>query len=179
MKVKTYPDPNKKRKPIIEWKTIQKPLSKTSIRIILNELCALLSHAVEENIMPSNPALKLGKYYKQAKDTREEIQPLNAEEVGVFLDSVLQHSKEFYPLFLTALHTGMRKSELAGLEWGDVNFHGKFFLLRRQLTRGRIEPSIGFQEQIGQAVNRLPGATRSPLRSRRRIWPWHLVAPCT
>jgi integrase len=54
---------------------------------------------------------------------------------------VVQHLKEHYQLFLTALHTGMRKSELAGLQWGDADFHGKFFLLRRQLTRGRIEPT--------------------------------------
>lgn len=141
IKVKTYANPLKKRQPIIEWKTIERPLAKTTIRIILNELCSLFSHAVEENVIAVNPALKLGKFYKQAKSVHDEIQPLTAEEVEVFLGTVRQFSTEHFPLFLTALHTGMREGELAGLQWSDVDFHGKFFLLRRQLNRGRIQPT--------------------------------------
>jgi len=33
VKVKTYPDPKKKRNPQIEWKTVRAPMSKASIRI--------------------------------------------------------------------------------------------------------------------------------------------------
>jgi Phage integrase family len=35
----------------------------------------------------------------------------------------------------------MRASEIVGLQWGDLDFRGKFFLLWRQFTRGRIEPT--------------------------------------
>src|SRR5437870_9208125 len=107
-------------------------------RIILNELCAVFSHAVEENVIPTNPALKLGKFFKQAKNAREEIQPLSADEVQTFLDAVLDRtwSREYYAVFLCALHTGMRASEIVGIQWGDADFKGKFFLLRRQFTRG-------------------------------------------
>src|SRR5215467_3230644 len=35
----------------------------------------------------------------------------------------------------------MRASEIIGLQWADADFNGKFFLLRRQFTRGRIEPT--------------------------------------
>jgi integrase len=143
LKVKTYPDPAKKRNPIIEWKKVEVPLSKTSIRIILSELCAVLSHAVEEGVIDKNPALKLGKFYKQAKNGREEIQPFAAEEVEAFLAAVLDRSwsRDYYPVFLCALHTGMRAGEIVGLQWGDADFKGKFFILRRQFTRGRIEPT--------------------------------------
>jgi integrase len=144
IKVKTYPDPKKKRNPVIEWKTVQVPLSKTSIRIILSELTSLFSYAVEEDkIIEVNPALKLGRFYSQAKNAREEIQPLSAEEVEIFLAAVLDRSwsKDYYPVFLCALHTGMRASEIIGLQWGDSDFRGKFFILRRQFTRGRIEPT--------------------------------------
>jgi integrase len=143
VKIKTYPDPKKKRNPQIEWKTVEVPLSKTSIRIILNGLCSVFSHAVEEKAIESNPAIKLGKFYKQAKNIREKIEPLSGEEVQSFLAAVLDRSwsKDYYPVFLCALHTGMRASEIVGLQWGDVDFRGKFFLLRRQFTRGRIEPT--------------------------------------
>jgi len=42
-------------------------------------------------------------------------------------------------LFLCALHTGMRSGELAGLQWGDIDFNGKYVIVRRNFTRGRIE----------------------------------------
>jgi integrase len=143
IKVRTYPDPKKKRKPIIEWKTTEVPYSKASIRIILSQLCALFGHAVEEKVIETNPALKLGKFYKQTKVVHDEIQPLSAEEVQTFLAAVLDRawSRDSYPVFLCALHTGMRAGEIVGLQWGDVDLHGKFFMLRRQFTRGRIEPT--------------------------------------
>jgi integrase len=46
---------------------------------------------------------------------------------------------EYFPLFLAAIHTGMRAGELAGLQWGDIDFNGKFVIVRRNFTRGRIE----------------------------------------
>jgi integrase len=39
-------------------------------------------------------------------------------------------------LLLTALHTGMRASELAGLQWKDVDFRQKLLSVRRQFKDG-------------------------------------------
>jgi integrase len=139
-KVRHYPDPEKKRKPFFTWIEEERPLSKSTLHIILSELCKMFSYAVEKKVIATNPALRTGKHYsKVTKDVREDIEVLNAEEVAVFLNSVRQHSSEFYPLFLCALHTGMRSGELAGLRWDDIDFHGKFFLLRRQITKRRVE----------------------------------------
>src|SRR5262245_9735458 len=100
-KVKTYRDSGKKRKPIITWITEERPLSKSSVRIILSELCKLFSYAVKKKIISTNPALSLDEHYRGVtKDLREDLDPLNREEVEVFLESVRQHSLEFYPLFL-------------------------------------------------------------------------------
>ena len=102
----------------------------------------MLSHAVEEQIITVNPATKLSKFYKQSPVVHEEIQPLNAEEVSVFLSAVLDRpaSKEYFPFFLCAVHTGLRAGEFIGLKWGDLDFRGKFLMVRRSFTRGRIEP---------------------------------------
>jgi hypothetical protein len=67
--------------------------------IILSRFCALLSHEVEEKVIMANPAVKLGKFYKQAKVMHEEIQPLTREEVPIFLQTVLERSKDYYPVF--------------------------------------------------------------------------------
>ncbi|MBI5569664.1 MAG: hypothetical protein HY914_06930, partial [Desulfomonile tiedjei] len=38
---------------------------------------------------------------------------------------------KFYPIFLTALRTGMRQGEILGLQWVDIDWNGKFFEIRR------------------------------------------------
>ena len=47
-------------------------------------------------------------------------------------------SWEHYALFLTAIHTGMRSGELAALQWGDIDFNGKFLVVQRSYSHGRI-----------------------------------------
>ena len=69
-------------------------MSRASIRIILAELTAVLNHARVDGLITINPAGRLGKLYKQAPVLHEEIQPLMAEEVRLFLSAAA--------LFLTA-----------------------------------------------------------------------------
>ena len=45
---------------------------------------------------------------------------LTSEQVKQFLDAV--KDKRFYPLYVLAISTGMRKGELLGLYWEDVDF---------------------------------------------------------
>jgi len=119
---------------------VKKNLAKPTIRIITAELCALMNHAIEEGLIQSNPAQKLGKFYKQAKVRHKEINPLTHDEVPVFLQAVLERkvSRQHYPLFLCAIHTGLRSSELAGLQWGDVDFRGEFLTVRRGIVGGKV-----------------------------------------
>src|SRR5262249_35030525 len=70
---------------------IERALSRSSIRIILAALCIVLNHALEDRWITTNPAARLGKYYKQAKSLHEEIQPLTHEEVPLFLESSQVH----------------------------------------------------------------------------------------
>ena len=40
----------------------------------------------------------------------------------------------YYPLFLCAVRTGMRLGELFGLQWGDIDFEGRFIEVRRTVS---------------------------------------------
>ncbi len=117
---------------------VTKGLARPTIWTITKELCAMLNHAREDGLIQDNPAEKLGKFYRQAHVVHEEIQPLTKEEVPEFLEAVLSHSPEHYALFLCAIHTGLRSGELAGLQWGDIDFSGKFLTVRRNVVRGTI-----------------------------------------
>lgn len=118
----------------------EKNLAKDTIRGILANLSFVFNHAIEEGFQLMNPAVKLGRFYREAPTRHDEIDPLTAEEVPLFLKVIWEDKlwREHYPLFLCAVHTGMRIGELAALEWGDVDFHGRFLTVRRSFSKGRL-----------------------------------------
>ena len=45
----------------------EKEFARTTIRIIMSQLTAVLNHAIEDGLIQSNPAARSGKFFKQAK----------------------------------------------------------------------------------------------------------------
>jgi len=117
---------------------VEKGLARPTIRIITAQLCALLNQAIEDGIIDFNPATNLAKFYKNAPIRHKEIQPLTEPEIKAFLRSVLKYARQHFVTFLCAIHTGMRTGELVGLQWGDIDFFGKFVTVRRAVVRRRI-----------------------------------------
>ena len=52
----------------------------------------------------------------------QEASPLTQQECENFLKSAQEVCSDYYPLFLTALRTGLRRGELVALRWGDIQF---------------------------------------------------------
>jgi len=128
---------------------IQKDFSKHYIRLILASLGTLCQRAVEHDILTVSPVRNLGKFYRRAPTRNADIQPLNRQEVQLFLKTVVTHFPGYYPFFLTALHTGLRPGELMALKWGDFDFNGKFLLVRRSFTKGRMtDTKIGRAHRV-------------------------------
>jgi len=117
---------------------VEKGLARDSIRLILAALGIIYNQAIEDKVVSENPAKSLGTFYRQAPVKHEEITPLTEEESLLFLGTTLKHEPKQYPLFLCALHTGMRSGEVAGLQWPDIDWHGKFVEVRRQVVRGQV-----------------------------------------
>jgi integrase len=110
------------------------PATVTRIKALVS---AVLNHAMEDNLISANPASRLGRLIK-VKDRKADVQTLSKEEARAFLKAVKDHYPRYYPFFLCALRTGMRLGELLALEWGDVDFRGKFIEVRRAYTKGGI-----------------------------------------
>ncbi len=115
-------------------------LSRGSICLIRDVIGGPLSFAFDEELIPSNPASGITKKLQLQRDKKIEIEPLTGEEVALFLDTCSAHS-EHYPFFLCALRTGMRLGELLGLQWGDVDWNGKFIRVSRSYKLGRLTPT--------------------------------------
>jgi integrase len=99
-----------------------KNLAKNTIRLAVTTLRAVLTAAVEDRLIQHNPAQGLGRFVKSEKAQREATS-LKPKEVDLLLwtgEEAL--SLQEYALIFTAVRAGLREWELAGLEWGDLQF---------------------------------------------------------
>jgi len=115
-----------------------KGLSPKTVENICRTLSSVLSQAVEDGHLSANPAFRLGRYYRKVDHPKPRIQPLTTEAVHHFLVVARQQTPREYPLFLCAVRTGLRLGELLALQWGDLDVHGRFLEVRRNLVAGRI-----------------------------------------
>lgn len=137
-------------------------LSKSSVCLVRDVISGTLSYAVDEELIPVNPATGIIKKLQLERDKKISIEPLNHEEVQVFLEVCAKHHPEHFPFFLCAFRTGMRLGELLALEWGDIDWHGKFVRVSRSYKTGRVEMTktgkvrhIDMSDQLGETLRKL------------------------
>src|SRR4051812_45288656 len=98
------------------------PVRASTVRGIGRTLSTILSQAVEDELLPANPALRLGRYLRAGDDPEPEIDPFTREDVALVLAIARERFPEWYPWLLCGLRTGMRAGELLALQWGDTNW---------------------------------------------------------
>ena len=105
--------------------------SELSNRVVrsCHSLCRMaLEKAIEDGLIRKNPAIGCTLPPKQAR----EMQVLMKEEIERFL--IQADEAGCYEFFLLELVTGMRRGELLGLKWSDLNFRTGELHISRQLT---------------------------------------------
>jgi integrase len=65
---------------------------------------------------------------------KKEMKYLNSNQVEQFL-KFTEETTMYHPLFFTAVHTGLRKSELIGLRWKDVDFDNEMLSIVETVKR--------------------------------------------
>jgi len=126
-------------------KTGLAPATVSRIKALIS---GILSHALEDELINANPALRLGRLIK-GKDRKTDVNPLTREEARDFLEALQGHHPRYHPFFLCALRTGLRLGELRGLEWGDIDFRGGFIEVRRAHVKGQITtPKSGKSRRV-------------------------------
>jgi len=95
--------------------------SQDSLRLMLCTLRVIFNHAIDDELVGSNPAAKLGRLTRGGKPRRKAT-ALTRGEAERFLKAALEYCPRYYPLFLVALRAGLRQGELIALKWGDVQF---------------------------------------------------------
>ena len=105
-----------------------KPRSTRTVALTHRVLSMALGHAVRAGIIARNPAEGARDDLPRAvPQARNEMWTL--EQLGRFLDATT--GDRLHPLWVLAITTGMRRGELCGLHWEDIDFEQGFLTVRR------------------------------------------------
>ncbi|MGB4443794.1 MAG: site-specific integrase, partial [Dethiobacteria bacterium] len=119
-----------------------------SIKYIHTVIHSALEQAKKEGMIIINPA----EATKLPKQEQKEIKYLDAAEAAIFL-ATAKESKHFAAFFL-ALNTGIRRGELLGLRWQDIDFKACQLTVNQGLVRVTGKGLI-FQEPKTKLSNRV------------------------
>lgn len=138
--------------------------SPKTIANALVPLREMLGHAVEWGYLTANPAI--GVRRPRVESGHDEMRALDADQVG----RLLEHAPaEGRALLLCAVTTGLRRGELLGLRWGDVDWDAGRLWVRR---------SVGHDGEFQQPKTR--GSVRAVAMPATLVWTLreHRMASC-
>ena len=135
---------------------LESGLSGTTVAAIHNFLHTALDGAVRQETLSRNVC----DLVSPPREHHEEIKPLNPEQIYKLLEAAKGHTNE--ALFILALATGMRRGELLGLKWQDIDFDKNILHVRRTLSRVPTK----MVEEVGASYIETETKTK---RSRRSI----------
>lgn len=105
-----------------------RPLSATTVRTAHRILSKALNDAVRDGILHRNPAA----HVPLPKAVKPELQVWDRSQVAAFLEVAV--SDRLHAAWLLALLCGLRRGELAGLRWPDVDLEGSVVRITSQRT---------------------------------------------
>lgn len=124
-------------------------LSPQTIKHLHNALHSALKQAVRWQLIAHNPAERV----TPPKIVRGNVNTLGLEHVGALL-AAARRTQVFMPMVI-ALTTGMRRGEILGLSWNDIDLDTRTLTVRRSL------------EQVGKTVTEKLPKTASSYRQIR------------
>lgn len=92
--------------------------SERTIRDAWTVLWAALNNAVREELISRNVAALI----RVPKPRRRKVKPWSADEARAFLESVRKSGDPLYAAYVLILVLGLRRGEVLGLRWEDVDF---------------------------------------------------------
>jgi integrase len=140
------------------------PISEQSVAVVHRILHKALSDAVKRRLIHSNPATDAVVPKSTAPKERD---AWDSDELRTFFGHVADD--RLYALWVVATTTGMRRGELCGLKWSDVNLDAAHLVVQRSRVpvrgRGVVESTPKSGEERGVTI---APETVAALRAHRK-----------
>lgn len=145
-------------------KCCRRRLSPLTLAYIHSVLKSALEHAVREEEIPRNVARNV----RTGTPRPRRFNPLTTDEARQLLAATQGH--RLAVLFELALRTGLRKGELLGLHWEDLDLGAGTASIRRTLQRTRSNGLTGLPTKTISSERRiaLPATCVTSLRAHRQ-----------
>lgn len=112
---------------------------------IQKEVRCLMNYAVAKGVLKTSPLAEM----KNRKVPKKKKMALTHEETNILLSEAKNRKHPYYFIWLLTLTLGLRRSELAGLKWTDIDFESGLLSLQRQRApkEGVIENLKGYRDR--------------------------------
>ena len=156
---------NKGRVERIEAEHQPKGLSAKTVRNINQVISSAMDFAVAQKIISENPC----KAVALPKVEHKEMQTIPAEQLQAFLKEAKETG--VYEMYYIELATGLRRGELLGLKWTDIDWKNGIIKVRRSIARmnGEIVESTLKTKNSYRTVSISPQAISSMYKLLKQI----------
>jgi len=139
-----------------------RPLSARTVGHAHRVLHRALSRAATAEIVSRNVASTM----RPPKVESTEVEILSAQDMGDMLSKIQGHA--MYPLVAVALGTGVRRGELLGLQWGDIDLDGATLRVARSVEETKSGLRLKSPKtKHGRRTVSLPPSIVDALRAHR------------
>lgn len=114
----------------------------------IKEIKSIFNKAIEWRYIYINPAKNMN--YIEITDAKP-VRYLSQDEYRKFFEVCSQDFAEYYPIFYTFVHTGMRRGEILALDWSDIDFKQSIIHIR---SKDGFRPK-GIDKKSKQSKTRL------------------------
>ena len=128
-------------------------ISDSVVRKIHMMLHEALDVAVKERLIPKNPTNGTS----IPKNNYSEKQILDDEQLKIFCEAI-KYEELWYDFFYVEIMTGLRKGEICGLKWSDINFSE---------NKLRVQRSVSYKAREGIVI----GETKTNTGTRNILLP--------
>jgi integrase len=100
----------------------------------------IFDFAIAADLIEKNPMAKV----PRPKEEHKKVDALTKAQVGKFLDAIKWNSPslEFRTKMFLLISTGLRRGELLGLKWEDIDFSGGYLQVKRELVKTSENPCL-------------------------------------
>ena len=139
-------------------------LSDSMVRKIHLQLHEALDVAVKEHLIVRNPT----KGTTIPKKTYTEKQVLDDTQLDRFME-IIKHEPYWHDFFYVEIMTGLRRGEICGIQWDDINFDDGTLCIRRSIGRSRGNGITVGETKTGAGVRKIimPPSVQSLLERKR------------